>query len=170
MKKTLKIIDNLDGYLAAAGLSITIILLSLQVFNRYVLGISLSWTEELSRFTYVWCVYLGVSMAVRSGEHVRIVAHLKALFPYKIYSKIILFADLVWLLFSIVMLVVSIKFLYSMSNYKFLSPALGISMFWVYLIIPLAFIMMIIRLVQVNFLKHKFGASDYEEENYESAL
>lgn len=148
MRKIWSVLDNLDGYVAAATLSATIILLSIQVINRYVFGISLSWTEEVSRFTYVWAVYLGVSMGVKTGEHVRVTAHLKAIFPEKIYTKIIGLADLIWLLFSGMMLVASIQLIYSMFSFKFLSPSIGINMVWVYMIIPLLFLLMIIRLIQ----------------------
>ena len=170
MKKYLNIIDRLDGYIAAFFLSITVTLLSVQVFNRYVLGISLAWTEELSRFTFIWCVYFGVSMAARTGEHVRIVAHLKAFLPFKAYTLAVFVADLIWLLFSCVMLIVSIQFLGTTAKYPFISPAMGISMLWVYLIIPLVFALMIVRLIQVNYLKFKQGPSEVEDNQVQPGL
>jgi len=146
--------DNMDGYVAVVALAITIILLSLQVFFRYVLNASLTWSEEVSRFTYVWFVYLGVSMAVRSKEHVRVVAHLKYFFP-RFYNKILFFSDVLWLCYSVLLLWESVKFIKSMFRFKFLSPSLGVSMVWVYMIIPLLFILMIVRLVQVHYLEFR---------------
>ena len=37
------------------------------VFTRYVLGYSLFGAEELARFAFIWTIWLGVSLAVRSG-------------------------------------------------------------------------------------------------------
>ena len=170
MKKILKFVDKLDGYIAAFFLALTVLLLSVQVFNRYVLGISLSWTEELSRFCFVWCVYFGVSMAVRSGEHVRVVAHLKAFLSGRAYTVVVFIADLIWLIFSCIMLLVSIQFLGTTVEYPFLSPAMGVSMLWVYLIIPLTFALMIVRLIQVNYLKFTKGASQSEEDSINLGL
>ena len=170
MKKFLNFIDRLDGYIAAFFLAITVALLSIQVFNRYLLGISLAWTEELSRFTFIWCVYFGVSMAVRSGEHVRIVAHLKAFLPFRVYTTFVFVADLIWLVFSCVMLIVSIQFLGTTIKYPFISPAMGISMLWVYLIIPLVFALMIVRLIQVNYLKIKKGPTVVDEDHFEPGV
>ncbi|MBH53996.1 MAG: C4-dicarboxylate ABC transporter permease [Opitutaceae bacterium] len=170
MKKFLKFVDRLDGYIAATFLLFTIVLLSTQVFNRYVLGISFAWVEELSRFCFVWCVYFGVSMAVRSGEHVRIVAHLKAFLNAKAYTIIVVVADLIWLVFSCVMLVASIQFLGTTAKYPFISPAMGVSMLWVYMIVPLVFTLMIVRLIQINYLKFRSERSVVNEEPIEPGL
>jgi len=156
MKKFLKLLDNLDSYIASVALSIAIVLLSIQVFFRYVLNTGISWNEEVSRFAYVWFVYLGVSMAIRSREHVRVTVHLKYLFPGQT-DKILLFADFLWLCFSAILFWESIKFIESMFRFKYISPALGISMVWVYMIIPLVFLLMIIRLIQVHYLSFKKG-------------
>lgn len=159
--------DRLDGYIAASFLLATIVLLSAQVFNRYLLGISFAWIEELSRFCFVWCVYFGVSMAVRSGEHVRITAHLKAFLNFRTLTLAVFLADFIWLAFSFAMLVSSIQFLGTTAKYPFISPATGISMLWVYMIIPLVFILMIVRLVQVNYLKLKTRSPEVAEEPME---
>ncbi len=160
--------DNLDGYIAVVALAVTIILLSLQVFFRYVLNASLTWSEEVSRFTYVWFVYLGVSMAVRSKDHVRVVAHLKYFFP-GFYRKILFFSDVVWLCYSMLLLWESVKYIKLMFRFKFLSPSLGVSMVWIYMIIPLVFILMIVRLIQVHYLELKEKESGKARES-ETAL
>src|SRR4051794_4082834 len=37
------------------------------VFTRYVLGYSLFGAEELARFAFIWTIWMGVALAVRSG-------------------------------------------------------------------------------------------------------
>src|SRR5215472_12354227 len=39
----------------------------LQVFCRYVLNASLSWSEELTRLLFVWLTFLGFGLAVQRG-------------------------------------------------------------------------------------------------------
>jgi len=168
MKSLFKILDNLDGYVAVFALCTTIILLSLQVFFRYVLNASLTWSEEISRFTYVWFVYLGVSIATRSKEHVRVLVHLKYFFP-AFYRKILVFADGIWLCYSVLLLWESIKFIKSMFRFQYLSPVLSVSMVWVYMIIPLVFILMIVRLVQVHYLEFR-NKRNPKAENIGTAL
>lgn len=43
-----------------------------QVFTRYVLAASPTWTEEFSRWTFVWMIFLGMAVAVRQDAHIKI--------------------------------------------------------------------------------------------------
>src|SRR5581483_4896545 len=54
-------IGTVVGTALAAGV------LAFNVFTRYVLGYSLFGAEELARFAFIWTIWLGVSLAVRSG-------------------------------------------------------------------------------------------------------
>jgi TRAP-type C4-dicarboxylate transport system permease small subunit len=41
----------------------------LQVFNRFVLGLPLSWSEEFQKFGHIWLVMLAIPVAYRRGAH-----------------------------------------------------------------------------------------------------
>jgi len=43
-----------------------------QVVFRYVLGNSLSWAEEVSRYLFVWIVFLASAIAVDRGRHIAV--------------------------------------------------------------------------------------------------
>ena len=43
----------------------------LQVFNRFVLNKSLSWSEEFQIYCHVWIVFLAIPIAYRRGAHSR---------------------------------------------------------------------------------------------------
>ena len=59
---------NLAGMLLIAMVAIVI----LQIFFRYVLNDSLSWTEEVSKTMMVWTAFLVAPWAYRVGANVRI--------------------------------------------------------------------------------------------------
>jgi TRAP-type C4-dicarboxylate transport system permease small subunit len=66
----------LDGYhrlltrLMAATVAILIVPVTLQIVSRYTALIpSWIWTEELSRFLFIWMIMLGAMIAVREGTH-----------------------------------------------------------------------------------------------------
>lgn len=41
----------------------------LQIFARMFMTIPFSWTEELSRFTFIWYCFLGCAVTLRAKEH-----------------------------------------------------------------------------------------------------
>jgi len=51
----------------ATLLAVMVATMLLQVFCRYVLNASLSWSEELTRLLFVWLTFLGFGLAVRRG-------------------------------------------------------------------------------------------------------
>ena len=66
----------LDGYhrlltwLMAVAVAILIIPVTLQIVSRYTALIpAWIWTEELSRFLFIWMIMLGAMIAVREGTH-----------------------------------------------------------------------------------------------------
>ena len=66
----------LDGYhrllrqLMAATVAILIVPVALQIISRYTALIpAWIWTEELSRFLFIWMIMLGSMIGVREGTH-----------------------------------------------------------------------------------------------------
>ena len=60
-----------DGVLAALGALLTGIVL-VAVFFRYVLNQSISWSDELVRYLFVWFTLLGAAVTLREREHIRV--------------------------------------------------------------------------------------------------
>lgn len=53
---------------AVTLLAITVVIVILQVFFRYVLNSSLSWSEEAARYLFIWASVLGFSSCVEAGR------------------------------------------------------------------------------------------------------
>jgi TRAP-type transport system small permease protein len=43
---------------------------TLQVANRFLLNVSLSWSEEFQRYGQIWLVFLAIPVAYRRSEHI----------------------------------------------------------------------------------------------------
>ena len=70
MKKLLDGTHRLLTRLMAATVAILIVPVTLQIISRYTALIpSWIWTEELSRFLFIWMIMLGAMIAVREGSH-----------------------------------------------------------------------------------------------------
>lgn len=70
-------IDVLTG----AAIAVMVVAISYQVFGRYVLGHSPSWSEELARYLMVWLTMLGAAAAMRSGGHIAVTTLIDMLPP-----------------------------------------------------------------------------------------
>src|SRR5947208_14878518 len=70
MKKIILAYNQLLTWLMAATVGVLVIPVSLQVISRYTALIpSYIWTEEMSRFLFIWMVMLGAMVAIREGTH-----------------------------------------------------------------------------------------------------
>ena len=76
--------------LASALLIASVVVMTMQVVLRLVFNNPLSWPEEVVRYFFVWVVFLGSTVAVTRGGHIRV---LVAIDPYGPRAR--LFSD--WL-------------------------------------------------------------------------
>jgi TRAP-type C4-dicarboxylate transport system permease small subunit len=70
LKKFLDVYHRLLWWLMVATVAILIVPVTLQIISRYTALIpAWIWTEELSRFLFIWMIMLGAMIAVREGTH-----------------------------------------------------------------------------------------------------
>ena len=155
--KWLKSHLSIEAYIAAFLLCVLAILLGLQVFFRFGLNKSITWSEEMARYVFVWTIYFGCILAAKEDKHIRVTAHF-TLFPPKVQTWTITIADLLWIGFNLIMAYVAAKFVLSMLEFPFYSQTMGFNLFYIYAIVPLAYFLMAVRILQlmINRLKqHK---------------
>ena len=69
----LKIVDeHFEEAIVVALMAMMSALIGVQIFMRYVMGASLSWSEELARYFFIWATYVGIAYAVRKDAHIRV--------------------------------------------------------------------------------------------------
>ena len=79
-----KLLHGLDEYLEEVLLVILLacmaVIMGIQVFCRYVLSMSLSWSEELTRYLFIWAGFLSISYCTKRCISIKI-EQFVALFP-----------------------------------------------------------------------------------------
>lgn len=149
----LKLLDeNFEKIFSILLLLTMVVLLTIIVFFRFVLGQGLSFAEEVDRWAFVWMVYIGAAYATQVGAHIRLEA-IRKLFPPKLKNYIDYIGDAIWVGFCLIVVFEGIKIVNSMFEMRYESPALGINMAYVYTIIPLSFTLMAFRVIQRNIRK-----------------
>ena len=70
MRRFIGFYHRLLTWLMVATVAVLIVPVTLQIISRYTALIpSWIWTEELSRFLFIWMVMLGAMIGVREGTH-----------------------------------------------------------------------------------------------------
>ena len=70
MKRIIDAYHRLLTWLMVATVAILIVPVTLQIISRYTALIpSWIWTEELSRFLFIWMVMLGAMIGIREHSH-----------------------------------------------------------------------------------------------------
>ena len=71
--KLVKWLDkHLEEILLVALLFVMMIIMGIQILARYALGNSLSWSEEITRFCFIWTGFLSISYCVKNSKSIKI--------------------------------------------------------------------------------------------------
>ncbi|MEH6648696.1 MAG: TRAP transporter small permease [Motiliproteus sp.] len=161
-----EIFDNLESYICRILLVIFVCLLFAQIVSREFFGYSIAWTEELSVYMFVWFVFFGASYAAKHSAHNRVTFQYKWL-PSKLCVALEALSDLIWIGFNVYFVYLSYDFVFNKMNLFWKSQTLGIPMKYIYLVLPIAFTLMTIRILQVNYLKFVKGVDVKDPEAQE---
>lgn len=130
------------------------VLIFVQVVMRYVFSASLTWSEELARYLFIWLVYFSVSYTAKREKHIRIDAALM-LFPKKMRPYIEILSEVLILLLSIFIVVTAVTVVHKIQLSGQHSPALGLPMYLVYSAPLIGFILTGFRTLQTVIKKVK---------------
>jgi TRAP-type C4-dicarboxylate transport system permease small subunit len=100
LKKVLAWIDRGVEYSVAAIFAAMCAVGLLQVFNRFVLNRSLSWSEEFQIFCHVWIVFLAIPIAYRRGAHLA-VESFSSMLPPRARRVFDFLIELLWIWFAV---------------------------------------------------------------------
>ena len=77
MKSLQRVSDTVNRTVSYVGIAVFLVLILacvMQVFFRFVLNHSLSWTEELARYCFIWMHMLGASLLIEGSGHATVTA------------------------------------------------------------------------------------------------
>ena len=131
-------------WIAIAATSLMTIMIVLQVIFRYIIQSSLSFSEELARYLFIWASFIGTAIALSKRAHISIEL-LVANLPKKPKRFFILLTNLISFVFYAILVVYGFAMMARTMDQT--SPAMGLSMGLVYLSVPVAGIVMLANLI-----------------------
>lgn len=142
--------EHVETYLGTILLLTFSVLVLVQVVMRYVFENSLTWSEEISRYAFVWFVYVSASYAVRYQRHVKfnVLVDLSGKASPILERLLRLLALLLWVTFLIVLFVLAVELVRNQIRSGQVSPANQVPMWMVYLGLPVGLALMSFRVIQ----------------------
>lgn len=163
MKKLLSLVDGLLSLLLIFTLLLLLVPVSLQIFSRYTDVIPrYMWTEEMSRFFFIWLIMLGATLGVREKMHfdVDFLPQISA----KANRYLLLLTQICMLVFSAVIFYWGIEF--TQFGWNQTSELADMPMWWIFIAWPISGFLWMVFL-----LHHMFSPSPGDESvNQESVV
>lgn len=155
LKKLIYGYDKLEEYLLCASLVVTTLIVFTQVIMRFCFNSSLTWSEELTRYIFIWQIWLGASIAERENEHIYLEIVNSLVKNEKIKEFIRILADLIMIAFNVFLVVKGFELVQQMITRGNVSGAMRMPMYYVYLALPVSSLIMSLRLIGKLFVNVK---------------
>lgn len=139
--------DHLEEFFIIPLMFLMSIIIFVQVVMRYAFQNSLVWSEELSRYMFVWLIYFAVSYTARREKHIRIDAAIN-IYPKKLRPLIEILSEIIVLAFSVFIAMTAVTVFQKITWSGQLSPAMRIPMQFVYAAPLVGFVLTAIRQIQ----------------------
>ncbi|WP_294606607.1 TRAP transporter small permease [Roseovarius sp.] len=120
----------------------------MQVVLRFFFHSAAAWAEETAVYGMIFAVYLGATMAVRERAHIRITLLISRL-PRALQVGCVVLADALWVGFVLFMIAQTTTYTQLLFNVTYQTPGLGIEQRWIQMFIPMLFVLMLFRILQV---------------------
>ncbi|WP_325176599.1 TRAP transporter small permease [Paenibacillus alkalitolerans] len=159
MGKTQKILNSVLNVAIAFSLAFMAILVFGNVVLRYLFNSGITWSEEMSRFLFVWMTFLGAIGALKDNEHLGVDMFVKKLSPV---LKKVVFVVTNGLVLYVLWLVLDGSWKMTLINMESMAPATGLPLAYVYGIGIVMSICMAIIIV-FNLYRVLFGKRSVDE-------
>lgn len=129
MRKVIHCTDKIFEVFAIAMFIVMVITGGMQVFNRFILNNSLSWSEELQRYLHIWIVFYTIPLAYNRNMHIGMTS-MREKMPPAVGHALNIMDHVLWLAFGLAVIVFSQRIMEVTSRQT--SPGLGVTMNVVY--------------------------------------
>ncbi|MEW9669540.1 TRAP transporter small permease [Ammoniphilus sp. 3BR4] len=129
MEKGKKWFSSLNNILMASCLAVMAILVFGNVILRYAFSSGITWSEEVSRFLFVWMTFLGAIAALKENKHLNVDMFVNKL-PKNIKVVVLILGQLIMLV--VLWLLLEGTWKMTLMSVSSVAPATGLPLSYVY--------------------------------------
>lgn len=144
MKKVIHIYNEIEEKFCTYTFLLVVVLIFVQVVGRYVFGNAPTWSEELSRYLYVWECWVGVSLTQRENRHIQLTFLIDS-FPKKTRFITDVIAWILTVGTAFALAYYGFQLVIFVAGQGNLSPSLHLPMWIFYLCLPVGCVAFILR-------------------------
>ncbi|TQR18773.1 TRAP transporter small permease [Psychrobacillus soli] len=137
-------LNKVIGYVLALFLSVMVAVIFYQVFSRFVMGSSTSWSEELARILMLYIILLGAAIAIRRGQLLAVEV-LPDILKGNAKRNLSIITNVFSALFCAILVFYGYGLALNVSSQTL--PGLGVSMFWMYFALPFGGLLILVNAV-----------------------
>lgn len=125
------------------GLFVVMVLITLlQVIARYILKISIPWTEEIARVLYVWIIFIGIMLVEADDINIKTTFFIEKL-PKKVFKSILVTGNVLAIILYVIMffgglVIIQTSWVYTLASI----PSISSTIFYFPIIISTPFILL----------------------------
>jgi len=146
-------LNHLNELLASSFFFVMCLTVIMSVFLRYFFSFSFRWVDELTRYLFIYMVFLGIPIAFRKKTHVNI-QFFALFFTKKIKYLVSIFIDLA-ILVTILYIGNSTIQMISTRIGKTPSPGLKLPMRYIYFPVIICFVLLFIEIIRRFITKYE---------------
>jgi TRAP-type C4-dicarboxylate transport system permease small subunit len=144
--------DNLERGVILVNYTGMAAIIFVEVIRRFAFNEQAAWSTTIPIYLFLWVVWMGCAYNVKTRTHLRF-DELRAWLPYKAQMACLALDAALWIAFSLVVVFyTSEQVLVSRENFAIVQGTDNVMQWWFYLATPVAFALLIVRVVQ-NFFQ-----------------
>lgn len=147
----MKTIKNLNTWLCrlenlfnSMVLVVILVVISMQIIMRYVFNHPLLWSEELSRYLYVWIAWIGCAFCVGTRSHISVPVLLDSL-PLQVQRVLAVVGNLAVL--GALCYLIPHALSYALGQKAFMASTIPARRIWLYIALPTGLVLTAVQLV-----------------------
>lgn len=146
MRVLVRIWNKTEEYFLVWSLGVMVAVTFIQVVMRYLFNNSLSWSEELVRYLFIWQIWLGASIGIKNNDHIRIEILTKRL-PERGREALEIVINAMLFVFYVFMVTEGFAYLQTVIAKNMTSTGLQIPLAIVYFSLPFGSVIVALRLL-----------------------
>lgn len=147
----MKLVKFLDEYMEELILIVLLVLMTLimglQVCTRYIFNYSLTWSEEITRYLYIWSGFISISYCTKKCISIKVEQFI-SIFPNKLKIILKIINHSIEFIFFFYLIPFAYTYFISTIESGQISPACGIPIYLVQIAPLIGFILVEFRILQ----------------------